>query len=140
MKNKKLWIIFTTAAQIFSWVAPLTYVAIEYGVFLMNNSVVLMFAIGFGIAIWLILKHLKDTAENGYGLFAKVARAIRFVMPLAIITSLVIVINTGLGAFVPVILIFLAGNIIAQPLSVLGYYFGPAYIRDVGINKLVEKE
>ena len=32
------------------------------------------------------------------------------------------------------------GNIIAQPLSVLGYYYGPSYIRDTGINKLVNKE
>lgn len=65
------------------------------------------------------------------------ARSIRFVMPLTLITSLVVIINVGLGTFVPLILLFLIGNILAQPLGVLGYYFGPSYVRDTGINKIL---
>jgi heme/copper-type cytochrome/quinol oxidase subunit 2 len=140
MKNKTLWILFTVMTQLFSWGIPVAFVAIEYGAFIMSNSIVIVFALAIGLALWVILKYLKDAAENGYGLYAKVARSIRFVMPLTIITSLVVIVNTGLGAFVPLILVFLIGNILAQPMSVLGYYYGPSYIRDTGINKLVNKK
>ena len=138
MKNKTLWILFTVMTQLLSWVIPVAVVAIEYGAFIMSNSIVIVFALAIGLALWVILKYLKDVAENGYGLYAKVARSIRFVMPLTIITLLVVIINTGLGAFVPLILVFLIGNILAQPMSVLGYYYGPKYQNDVGINKLLK--
>jgi hypothetical protein len=68
MKNKTLWVLFTVLTQFFSWFLPLVIVAIKYGAFILSNSIVVVFGIAIGISLWVIIKFLKDTAENGYGL------------------------------------------------------------------------
>ncbi len=137
--NKRLWIIFGVIYQILSWGVVVGYSAIKYGSILQGNGLAIAAIVGFVFAIWMMMRALKDTAENGYGIMRKLARNGRTAIPLFIILGIVMILNRNIAGIVDVITIGVACNLIAMPFGILSYYAGPQYTEDTSANRILEK-
>ena len=138
-ENKKLWTLFGVLANFFSWGLPLVFVGIVYGAFLFSNSIVIVFGVALIVVFAVIMRSLKGVAENGYAMNAKVARSFRITVPLMLLVGFVAAVNVGIASLVPLIMVFAIGNILAQPLYVLQYRVSKAYVRDTGVNELLDR-
>jgi len=137
--NKTIWIVFGILTQIASWGALMVWVCITYGTIIAGNGIVVSFGVALVFAIWMLMRSLKETAENGYGLIRKTARSTRSLIPLVILLIAVLVINTNIAGMVGVILFGVIGNIVALPLGVISYYASPQYTEDTGTNRILER-
>ena len=140
MKNKTLWLVAGILQQVFSWGILLIYTIVKYGALVMAPKVAALALVSLGLmlSVWMILRNLKDTADNGYGLAKRTAIAVRRFIPLLFVLGVVVVLNGNLAGIVDLLELLIGGNLIAIPLGLASYYYGPAYIRDTGINRIVE--
>ena len=140
MKNKALHIIFGILNIVFSWGVVVVYAAVKYGAYLAARGAGLatMFTLALGLGLWGILRSLKDTAENGYGLSKEIARAVRFVIPFGVAFALVLVLDKNIAGIADLLKVFFAGNLVAVPCRLVSYWMGPRYIRDISGNRIIE--
>jgi hypothetical protein len=139
--NRGLAIAFGVVKHILSWVGLLVFLGIKYGVYLKVEGAAFVGVFGLGIlfAAWMLFRSLKETAETGYALNKKIARAVRALIPLGLVFMMVMALNTNIGGIVDVITFGLAGNIAALPFGILSYRCSQEYIRDTSGNEIVRR-
>jgi ABC-type maltose transport system permease subunit len=139
MSNKKLWILFTILFHLLSWVTVLGYSFMKYQVFVKENKLSMIILFAVLISVLALNFSLKDAAINGFGMFKRVARSIRVIIPLSLLFIFLIAVKANIGDFYEVLLLAVASNILAQPFAILAYKFSPAYIEDTSGTRLLNK-
>lgn len=139
--NKNLYWLFTIIRSLLSGVGLVVYAGFKYGTLLATEgaAVVIVFALAIGFAIWMLMRSLKEVAETGYGMAKKIARAVRFGIPLVLGLAATLILNRNIAGIVDILIIGFAGNIAAIPFWILAYRCSNEYIRDTGINAIVKK-
>lgn len=139
-RNKILCVVFGVLEHLTGWVALLIYAGIKYGVYLKEvNKIVLLFIFASVLGVWFLFKSLKEVSETGYAMSRQVARALRFIIPMVFVFGIVTVLDKNLGGIVDLLQFFTVGVIVSRVFNVLSYRFSKRYIRDTGINTLVNK-
>ena len=88
------------------------------GPFVSSNGLsFLAFAFALVFAVWMVLRSLKETADHGFGLSRKIARSIRFFVPLLFALVVVLVINVNLAGMVDILVFGALGNLLAYHLA-----------------------
>ena len=139
--NKSLYWIFTIIRNLLSWVGLVVYAGFKYGSLLETPgaAIVIVFGLAVGFAIWMIMRSLKEVAETGYGMAKKLARAVRFGVPLVAGLVITLALNSNIAGIVDILVVGFAGNLLAIPFWVLAYRCSNEWIRDTGINAIVKK-
>jgi len=139
---KQVWSTVTglTAAAL-SIGTPFVFLWIKYGTLFRERQGWAFVTSGVVLAIVLavlwVMNFLKELAETGRPMERKVAREIRFVIPLMVILSVLSVIHFDIGNMVAIIGVSLVANLVAVPLRVVSYRLGKRYEADMAsINSL----
>lgn len=139
--NKNLYWLFTIIRNLLSWVGLVVYAGFKYGTFLAAEGagIVIMFALAIAFAVVMWLRSLKEVAETGYGMAKKLARAVRFGIPLIAGLAATLILKSNIAGIVDILVIGFAGNIAAIPFWMLAYRCSQEYVRDTGINAIIKK-
>lgn len=129
-------------ALVMSLFIPVLYAITKYGDVAQTSAGKI--TIGVGVALLLgfryIMYQLNEIADDGFGMSKKIARELKFIIPLFVLIAMLFVIETNVAGMVDVVRITLILNLFAAPFRIASYRLSKKYENDVGVAKLVARK